>query len=90
MYRLVCVHFQGAFLTDCLGVIWLLQHKWENAFTIDAATWGYARDDNISSYLNITTVLYEVVSTVAYGELTSTLITGQSVSVICDSQAACH
>ena len=43
------------------------QHKWENAFTIDSASWGYARDDGISSYLNITTLLYEIVSTVSYG-----------------------
>jgi len=45
----------------------LLQHKWENAFTLDGRSWGYARNDNLDAYLNITTVLYEVVSTVAYG-----------------------
>jgi alpha-L-fucosidase len=45
----------------------MLQHKWENAFTIDSLSWGYARNDNLSIYLNITTILYEVVSTVAYG-----------------------
>lgn len=45
----------------------LLKHKWENAFTLDGRSWGYARNDDLSSYLNITTVLYEVVSTVAYG-----------------------
>jgi len=45
----------------------LLAHKWENAFTLDATSWGYARNDGLAGYLNITTVLYEVVSTVAYG-----------------------
>merc|ERR1712217_219042 len=45
----------------------LLKHKWENAFTMDGRTWGYARNDDLKSYLNITNILYEVVSTVAYG-----------------------
>lgn len=65
----------------------MLKHKWENAFTIDSLSWGYAREDNLNlcvfvradcfnslrltysmflcRYLNITTLLYEVVSTVA-------------------------
>ena len=45
----------------------MLTHKWENAFTIDSLSWGYARNDNLSIYLNISTILYELVSTVAYG-----------------------
>jgi alpha-L-fucosidase len=45
----------------------LLGHKWENAFTLDKTSWGYARNDMFTNYLNITTVLYEVISTVAYG-----------------------
>jgi len=45
----------------------LLEHKWENAFTLDRNSWGYARNDDLTHYLNITEVLYEVVSTVAYG-----------------------
>jgi alpha-L-fucosidase len=44
-----------------------LVHKWENAFTIDSLSWGVARNDDLSIYLNISTILYEVVSTVAYG-----------------------
>lgn len=44
-----------------------MKHKWENAFTLDAHSWGYARNSGLEAYLNITTVLYEVVSTVAYG-----------------------
>mgnify|MGYP000853058046 CR=1 FL=1 len=45
----------------------LLAHKWENAFTIDSNSWGYNRWSNLADYLNITTILYEVVSAVAYG-----------------------
>jgi len=45
----------------------LLSHKWENAFTLDGGTWGYSRVSPLSSYLNVSTMLYEVVSTVAYG-----------------------
>ena len=45
----------------------MLQHKWESAFTIDSANWGFARDDNLDKYLNITTILSNIVSTVAYG-----------------------
>merc|ERR1712216_304752 len=40
----------------------LLHHKWENAFTLDGSTWGYSRKSPYSGYLNITTILYEVVS----------------------------
>jgi alpha-L-fucosidase len=45
----------------------MLQHKWESAFTIDSANWGFARNDPLADYLNITTILANVVSTVAYG-----------------------
>lgn len=45
----------------------LLGHKWENAFTLDGTTWGYSRASDLASYLNVTTMLYEVISTVAYG-----------------------
>jgi len=45
----------------------LLQHKWENAFTIDGGSWAYSRMSNLSQYLNLTTILYELVSTIAYG-----------------------
>lgn len=45
----------------------LLKHKWEQSFTLDTASWGFARTDNLAAYMNISTLLYEVVSTVAYG-----------------------
>lgn len=45
----------------------MLNHKWESAFTLDEANWGYARNDDLNLYLNFSAVLYQVVSTVAYG-----------------------
>ena len=48
----------------------MLGHKWENAFTLDADThnaWSYVRPDPLSTYMNASTMLYELVSTVAYG-----------------------
>ena len=45
----------------------LLKHKWENAFTLDSTTWGYNRASNIDAYMNMSSILFEVSSTVAYG-----------------------
>ena len=38
----------------------LLRHKWENAFTIDAASWGYSRKSNIGDYLSVRDMLHQV------------------------------
>jgi len=43
----------------------LQEHKWENCLTIDGRTWGYARNGNLSDYLSISTLLEQLVSTVA-------------------------
>lgn len=45
----------------------MLGHKWESAFTLDGANWGYSRPDSVSMYLDVKTMLYKVVSTIAYG-----------------------
>uniref|UniRef100_A0A2A4ISS5 Putative alpha-L-fucosidase n=1 Tax=Heliothis virescens TaxID=7102 RepID=A0A2A4ISS5_HELVI len=45
----------------------LLDHKWENAFTVDGKSWGYRRDMQISQILSINELLYQVVSTVSCG-----------------------
>ena len=45
----------------------MLGHKWESAFTIDSHNWGYARNSPLAVYLNITTLLHNVVSTIAFG-----------------------
>lgn len=45
----------------------LQNHKWENALTVDKHSWGYRRNVNIDSYLNISSLLYELASTVSCG-----------------------
>jgi alpha-L-fucosidase len=50
----------------CFGT-WRVHVQWESAFTIDSHNWGYARNDNLDMYLNISTILHNVVSTVAFG-----------------------
>jgi alpha-L-fucosidase len=45
----------------------LVPHKWENAFTIDTRSWGYARNSNISDYRTIEDLLYQLASTVSCG-----------------------
>jgi len=41
--------------------------KWENAFTIDATSWGLAREHGLETYLSMTEILTQLVSTVACG-----------------------
>ena len=45
----------------------MLRHKWESAFTLDQASWGFARADPLSAYMTASELLRAVVSTVAYG-----------------------
>jgi alpha-L-fucosidase len=45
----------------------LQNHKWENAFTIDKASWGFRREATLSSYLTIEEILEQMVSTVSCG-----------------------
>ncbi|KAI3388037.1 hypothetical protein SNEBB_002508, partial [Seison nebaliae] len=45
----------------------LLNHKWENCFTLDARSWGYRRRLNIQDVLSETEVINELVSTVSCG-----------------------
>lgn len=45
----------------------LVNHKWENAMTIQRASWGYIRNTDISGYLNITSLIAEIVTTVSCG-----------------------
>ena len=44
----------------------LFPHKYENAMTIQKTSWGYIRNTNISGYLTIEQLLFELVSTVRY------------------------
>ena len=44
----------------------LVNHKYENAMTIQKTSWGYIRNTDISGYLTIHDILYELVTTVRY------------------------
>ena len=41
-----------------------MNHKWENAMTIQRQSWGYIRNTDISGYLNITELLTQLITTV--------------------------
>jgi alpha-L-fucosidase len=43
----------------------LVTHKWENAMTIDSASWGYRREATLDDYLTIEEILTQLVSTVS-------------------------
>lgn len=45
----------------------VLEHKWENAFTVDTESWGYRRNLSLSDILTNEQILQEVVSTVSCG-----------------------
>lgn len=45
----------------------LLDHKWENAFTLDEKSWGFRRNMKITEILTIHKLLQSVVSTVSCG-----------------------
>lgn len=42
----------------------LQPHKWENAMTIDTKSWGYRRNSNLSAYISIDNLIWQLVSTV--------------------------
>ncbi|XP_018566616.1 alpha-L-fucosidase [Anoplophora glabripennis] len=42
-------------------------HKWENAMTIDAASWGYRREAKLSEYLSTLDLISQLASTVSCG-----------------------
>ncbi|CAF1381343.1 unnamed protein product [Adineta ricciae] len=62
-----CKH--GGFYTcsDRFNPGHLIDHKWENCFTIDKQSWGYRRTANIADYMTIEEVLSEIVTTVSTG-----------------------
>mmetsp|Transcript_24407 Transcript_24407/g.27146 ORF Transcript_24407/g.27146 Transcript_24407/m.27146 type:complete len:453 (-) Transcript_24407:45-1403(-) len=45
----------------------IVEHKWENAMTIDSSSWGYNRNSALDMYLSVDELLNELVTTVAYG-----------------------
>lgn len=44
-----------------------MNHKWENAFTIDKKSWGFRRNMKLSEIMTINELLQTVVSTVSCG-----------------------
>ena len=42
----------------------LQPHKWENAMTIDESTWGFRRNSNLTKYLSIENIVWQLVTTV--------------------------
>ncbi|KAF7260685.1 hypothetical protein EG68_01940 [Paragonimus skrjabini miyazakii] len=45
----------------------LIEHKWENCLTLDRKSWAFRREAILSDFLSIQELVYEVVSTVAFG-----------------------
>eukprot|EP01006_Ploeotia_vitrea_P053228 TRINITY_DN67768_c10_g4_i1.p1 TRINITY_DN67768_c10_g4~~TRINITY_DN67768_c10_g4_i1.p1 ORF type:complete len:462 (+),score=13.01 TRINITY_DN67768_c10_g4_i1:22-1407(+) len=45
----------------------VINHKWENAMTLDRHSWGYRRNADLSQYLTLDDLLNELVSTVSCG-----------------------
>ena len=62
-----CVH--GSFVTcsDRYQPGSLQSSKWENALTIDEASWGYRRNADYSSYLSTEYFVHQLIETVAFG-----------------------
>lgn len=45
----------------------LQKHKWENALTIDATSWGYNRKATYENYLTTEYFIHQLIETVAFG-----------------------
>ncbi|XP_032220653.1 alpha-L-fucosidase [Nematostella vectensis] len=45
----------------------LVNHKWENAMTVDKMSWGFRRNSDIYSYMSIEEIIAQLVSTVSCG-----------------------
>ena len=62
-----CAHGDFNTCTDRYNPGTLQPDKWENAFTIDGSSWGLAREHSLDSYLSITEILRQTVSSVSCG-----------------------
>ncbi|UJR17719.1 hypothetical protein I4U23_004617 [Adineta vaga] len=63
----LCKH--GGFYTclDRYNPGHLIEHKWENCFTIDKRSWAYRPIANIGDYMTIEEVVKEIVTTISTG-----------------------
>ena len=59
IYLFCVIFFSNFFSTDKLQ-----NHKWENAFTVDKASWGFRREAVYNNFLTIEEILEQVVTTV--------------------------
>jgi len=61
----MCTH--GGYWTcaDEYNPGYLITHKWENAMTIDTGSWGYRRNSELSDFMTIEELIYQLVSTVS-------------------------
>ncbi|XP_067938845.1 alpha-L-fucosidase-like [Watersipora subatra] len=62
-----CQHGGYYTCTDRYNPGHLVNHKWENALTIDKRSWGYRRNSDISDYLSINDLITQLASTVSCG-----------------------
>jgi hypothetical protein len=57
----------GTFYRALMGIIRrLYKSKWENAFTLDKASWGLRREAQVGDYLSIHEVIQTIAETVRY------------------------
>ncbi len=58
----------GDFLScdDAYNPKTLQKHKWENAFTLDKASWGLRREAQVGDYLSIHQLIQTIAETVRY------------------------
>ncbi|KAJ8925099.1 hypothetical protein NQ315_001280 [Exocentrus adspersus] len=62
-----CKHGGFFTCTDRYNPGTLQEHKWENAMTVDMASWGYRREAKLSDYFNVLDLIQSLASTVSCG-----------------------
>ncbi|CAG5117780.1 unnamed protein product [Candidula unifasciata] len=60
-----CYHGGFYTCTDRYNPGYLVEHKWENAMSVDRKSWGYRRDTNINDVLTIEQLITQLITTVS-------------------------